>query len=434
MRVAILYPVVEGVLTREDHTTLTSVNALINGLHDHNVSVKAYPVSCRRDSRRELIFDCNANLQISTLMERADTFQIIHNHCGFFPLACSGLISTPIVTTLYRYPEKDYCSRFMERSFFIGVSGLLRSAQIPMERIIYPGIPFHRHFLNESSNGYFVSSFSISGKEGILRAAAVIEKNRKKLIVYGGKEQEQLFDAEIKTMIDTQLVCFRHITDDNYRMSILSGAKAMLALPEEEPVAALEVVESMSCGTPVVGTRTGCLPELIDHNRTGFLINTEEDILRAMDAADSTNRSACWSYAAERFSARRMVDEYISFFREVDRVHRKEGSRPWGFYSILADKPDHKIKRIVVLPGARLSLQRHIRREEHWFIQSGQARITLAEELVELQANQSIDIPRCGIHRIENIGTSDLVFFEIQTGDYFGEDDIERLEDDFARD
>jgi mannose-6-phosphate isomerase-like protein (cupin superfamily) len=109
------------------------------------------------------------------------------------------------------------------------------------------------------------------------------------------------------------------------------------------------------------------------------------------------------------------------------------GERPWGRYTVLLNGEDHKVKEITVLPGFRLSLQRHKKREEHWFIHRGNARVTLDGAIRELSAGQSIDIPRGGVHRIENIGKGELVFVEIQTGDYFGEDDIERLEDDYGR-
>lgn len=109
------------------------------------------------------------------------------------------------------------------------------------------------------------------------------------------------------------------------------------------------------------------------------------------------------------------------------------GERPWGHYIVLLNSPDHKVKEITVVPGGRLSLQRHQKREEHWFIHKGKALITLNGREIELGAGQYIDIPRAAIHRIANNGNVDLVFIEIQTGDYFGEDDIERLKDDYAR-
>lgn len=108
-------------------------------------------------------------------------------------------------------------------------------------------------------------------------------------------------------------------------------------------------------------------------------------------------------------------------------------ARPWGSYAVVAEEADHKIKRIVVSPGKRLSYQRHAKRSEHWFIVRGQALVTLDGSPVQRAKGDAIDIPAGAAHRIENIGTDDLVFIEVQHGTYFGEDDIERLEDDFGR-
>lgn len=107
--------------------------------------------------------------------------------------------------------------------------------------------------------------------------------------------------------------------------------------------------------------------------------------------------------------------------------------KPWGSFVILADMPDHKVKRIHVLPGKRLSLQRHRRRSEHWHVVAGEALATRNNEHIRLKPGDSIDIPTGSIHRIENPGQDEMYFIEIQQGDYFGEDDIERLEDDFGR-
>jgi len=107
--------------------------------------------------------------------------------------------------------------------------------------------------------------------------------------------------------------------------------------------------------------------------------------------------------------------------------------RPWGCYEVLADAPDHKVKRIVVYPGKRLSLQRHRRRSEHWYVLRGQALATIDEREISLDPGQAVDIPLGTAHRIANRGAVDVAFIEVQTGDYFGEDDIERIEDDFGR-
>lgn len=112
---------------------------------------------------------------------------------------------------------------------------------------------------------------------------------------------------------------------------------------------------------------------------------------------------------------------------------REEDHRPWGYYVVLADEPDLKVKRIVVHPGKRLSLQRHRMRAEHWYVLKGEAVVTRDDKELHLKAGEAIDIPRGAVHRVRNPGRDDMAFVEIQTGDYFGEDDIERLEDDFGR-
>jgi mannose-6-phosphate isomerase len=110
-----------------------------------------------------------------------------------------------------------------------------------------------------------------------------------------------------------------------------------------------------------------------------------------------------------------------------------EDHRPWGHFVVLADEPDHKVKRIVVLPGKRLSLQRHRRRAEHWYVVTGDAVVTRDGADIKLKQGEAVDIPRGAWHRVMNPGKKDLAFVEVQTGDYFGEDDIERSEDDYGR-
>jgi mannose-6-phosphate isomerase len=107
--------------------------------------------------------------------------------------------------------------------------------------------------------------------------------------------------------------------------------------------------------------------------------------------------------------------------------------RPWGIYTVLEEREHYKVKRIEVLPDRRLSYQRHEKRSEHWVVVEGEAVVTLEGKEVRLSPGGSIDIPRMAAHRILNPGKGPLVFIEVQRGDYFGEDDIIRLEDDFGR-
>jgi mannose-6-phosphate isomerase len=107
--------------------------------------------------------------------------------------------------------------------------------------------------------------------------------------------------------------------------------------------------------------------------------------------------------------------------------------RPWGTYTILDEGPTHKVKRIEVFPGSRLSYQKHFRRSEHWMTVAGNARVVLNDREILLEPGGTIDIPTGASHRVENPGTVLLVFIEIQRGDYFGEDDIVRIQDDYGR-
>ncbi len=108
--------------------------------------------------------------------------------------------------------------------------------------------------------------------------------------------------------------------------------------------------------------------------------------------------------------------------------------RPWGSYTVLDEDDRFKVKRIEVLPEKRLSYQRHKHRSEHWYVVRGTAKVTLNGEEILVKSGEAIDISLGDAHRVANPDKNELlVFIETQTGDYFGEDDIERLEDDFGR-
>lgn len=107
--------------------------------------------------------------------------------------------------------------------------------------------------------------------------------------------------------------------------------------------------------------------------------------------------------------------------------------RPWGGFLILDDQPTHKVKRIWIHAGHRLSYQKHSRRSEHWIIVEGKAKVLLDGKEIMLDPGESIDIPRGSAHRIGNVGEDLLSFIEIQRGDDFSENDVVRLEDDYGR-
>lgn len=117
-----------------------------------------------------------------------------------------------------------------------------------------------------------------------------------------------------------------------------------------------------------------------------------------------------------------------------DLIHTPQTvARPWGAYTVLLDMEKAKLKKIIVKPGGRLSLQKHMHRSEHWVVISGMATVTVGEKVFNVRPNESTYIPAGELHRLENQGKMDLVIVEVQVGEYTGEDDIVRIEDDYQR-
>ena len=111
----------------------------------------------------------------------------------------------------------------------------------------------------------------------------------------------------------------------------------------------------------------------------------------------------------------------------------ERGERPWGTYTVLDENSGYKIKRIEVIPGQRLSLQMHHHRSEHWIVVSGTAKVTCGESVRIVNINESTFIPIGSNHRLENPGVIPLIIIEVQSGEYLGEDDIVRFQDDYHR-
>jgi mannose-6-phosphate isomerase len=120
----------------------------------------------------------------------------------------------------------------------------------------------------------------------------------------------------------------------------------------------------------------------------------------------------------------------LGYHRDMSLEH---DDRPWGSYDVLVDEADHKVKTITVLPGKRLSYQRHEKRGEIWIVARGTLSVVLEGEELTREVGQYVDVPRGAAHRMVNNTDSPVVVIEVQHGDYFGEDDIERIEDDFGR-
>lgn len=168
---------------------------------------------------------------------------------------------------------------------------------------------------------------------------------------------------------------------------------------------------------------------VMSRNRKIALVGIEDAII--IDTQDAIlvgrrGHSQDVKKAVEQLQAGSIADQDLT-------VVHATAHRPWGTYTVLDDSGSYKIKKIVVRPGHRLSLQKHLHRSEHWVVVSGTAKVTVGDTVTLVRKNESTYIPIGIPHRLENEGKIDLVIIETQVGEYVGEDDIIRIEDDFRR-
>ncbi|MBI5937527.1 MAG: mannose-1-phosphate guanylyltransferase/mannose-6-phosphate isomerase [Betaproteobacteria bacterium] len=190
-----------------------------------------------------------------------------------------------------------------------------------------------------------------------------------------------------------------------------------------------DLVEADAEGNRVVGEAI-----LVDARNT--FVQSENRLVAAVGVHDllivDTPDAVLVADRARAQDVRHIVSHLKANGDERHRLHRTV-HRPWGTYTVLEEGPRFKIKRIVVKPGAALSLQMHHHRSEHWVVVSGTAKVTNGEATLLVATDQSTYIPAGHRHRLENPGVVDLVMIEVQSGDYLGEDDIVRLEDTYGR-
>jgi len=175
--------------------------------------------------------------------------------------------------------------------------------------------------------------------------------------------------------------------------------------------------------------------DIITNNAANNLIISDK-LVAAIDVDDLLIVDTTDALLISRKGSSQKVKEVVTQLKksgsELTNIHMT-AYRPWGSYTILDELDSYKVKRIVVNPGKRLSLQKHFHRSEHWIVVSGTATVTRGEDEYLVRANESTYIPIGEIHRLENVGKIPLVMIEAQVGEYLGEDDIVRLSDDFKR-
>lgn len=450
MRVAMLSPVAWRTPPRKYGPWENIVSLLTEGLIKKGVEITLFATgdSITKGSLRSVcqsgyeedksinpkVLEC---LHISSLFESGDEFDLIHNHFDFLPLTYSQMTTTPLLTTIHGFSSPSILpvyEKYNKRSNYISISDADRTPSLDYLATVHHGIDLDQFSYSGNGQEYLLFFGRIHNDKGTREAIEIALAAKKKLLIVGLVQDQDYFDQFVKPKLQKRKIEFMDNVGPAQRDILLGGALALLHPIQFDEPFGLSVIEAMACGTPVIAYNRGSMPELIKHGENGFLVNDVNAAVEAVGKISDIDRIACREHVEAHFSVDRMVENYLKVYQQLTTQRTTESHRPWGYYKILADRPDYKAKEIVVFEGKRLSLQRHTRRDEHWLVIDGTADVSLGTKHLLLQPGQSIDIPRNMLHRVANPSASTrLTFVEIQTGEYFGEDDIERLEDDYGR-
>jgi glycosyltransferase involved in cell wall biosynthesis len=420
----------EGLVERGIDVTLFATGDSLTNATLRSVAPHGYEENREQDAK---VIEC---LHIAEVFEHAEEFDLIHNHFDFLPLAWSRLTATPVVTTIHGFSSSRILPvyrKYDRDSYYVSISDADRSRELSYVATAYHGIDLRTFTYREKPGDYLLFFGRIHEDKGASEAIEIARRAGRRLVMAGIIQDQDYYREKIEPFLDGTNVTYVGSVGPAKRDKLLGNAYALLhPISFAEPFG-LSVVEAMACGTPVIAFKKGSMPEVIADGETGFLVNTVEEAVAAVLKLPQLQRAACRKHVEDHFSASRMVDKYVNIYEEILGQSQRESQRPWGFYRVLEDSPGYKVKLIQVHPGKRLSLQRHRRRSEHWTVVEGRGLVTRGGEFRSVGPGSSVDIGCDMIHRIENQGLCPLVFIEVQRGDYLGEDDIERLEDDFDR-
>jgi glycosyltransferase involved in cell wall biosynthesis/quercetin dioxygenase-like cupin family protein len=404
---------------------------------DSHTAAKLHAVCPRPyEEDKSIMVKVNECLHISEVFERANEFDIIHNHFDYLPLTYSGLIDTPVVTTIHGISSRKILpvyKKYNNRTFFVSISDAYRCNELDYIATVRHGIDVEGFYFNDKPQDYLLFLSRIHADKGAKEAIEIAKKTGKTLRLAGFIADQTYFEKEVQPHIDNKQIIYEGHVDPERKKELLSNAYALLHMINYDEAFGLGVVEAMASGTPVIAMNRGSMPELIKAGETGFLVNSVDEAVAAVKKVASISRKECRESVEKRFSVDRMVDDYIKVYEEILKKCKRKEERPWGYYEVLMERPGYKVKNLTVLPQGEISLQRHSHRNEHWYIVKGKGIVTKNESEIKVLAGDSVDIPVNVVHRIKNIDNENLVFVEIAQGDYIGEDDIVRLEDKYGR-
>ncbi len=259
-------------------------------------------------------------LHISEVFERAAEFDIIHNSFDFLPLTYSGLISTPVITTIHGFSSPQIVpvyEKYNESTFYVAISEADRHPSLTYLATIHHGIETERFTFSPNAGSYLAFFGRIHRDKGLVAAIDTANETGIPLRIAGIIQDELYFKREIVPRLDGDRVQFIGPVPAEDRSTFLGGAMALLHLIDFDEPFGFSVVEATACGTPVVAFDRGSMSEIIREGTTGFVVPDVKAASDAVRRVGQLDREAVRSDAVRRFDSSRMVDEYLHAYERA---------------------------------------------------------------------------------------------------------------------
>jgi glycosyltransferase involved in cell wall biosynthesis len=257
-------------------------------------------------------------LHVAHAFARSGDFDLVHNHLDWLPLAFDRLAQAPLVTTIHGFSSPAILPAYeRSRSAFVSISLADRAPGITYVANVYHGVDFAELPFDPAGADTLVCFGRIHPDKGTAEAIEIAARAGRRLVLCGIVQDERYFAERVEPHIDGDRVEYLGSVGPEQRAEVLGRAAALLhPIAFEEPFG-LSVVESMACGTPVIAYARGSMPEVVDDGVTGFLVANAEQAVGAIERAVALERAACRRAAERRFSAERMVDDYVRVYEQV---------------------------------------------------------------------------------------------------------------------
>jgi glycosyltransferase involved in cell wall biosynthesis len=259
-------------------------------------------------------------MHISNLMEKADRFDLIHNHFDFLPLTYTGMVKTPMVTTIHGFSSPKIIpvyKKYNDTNSYVSISNSNRSPELKYVSTVYNGIDENLFSLNEKPGEYLLYFGRIHHDKGTWEAIQIAKNAKRKLIISGLIQDNAYFSEKVAPFLNDEDIVYVGNAGPDERDKLLGNALALLhPINFQEPFG-LSVAESMFCGTPVIAFNKGAMPELIKNARTGFLVEDINEAVERLSDIPDISRKYCREWAAGRFSKKKMVADYINVYKQI---------------------------------------------------------------------------------------------------------------------